>query len=52
MDEAIPVSYSYDLAGKYRNARFVMIKGDDHCYDHHLDQVLEAVSQFMREQLG
>ena len=48
-DEAIPVEYSIEAAGKYADAKLVIINGDDHCYNHHLDQVLEAVEKFMKK---
>lgn len=47
-DEAIPVEYSVKAAEKYKDARLVVIPGDDHCYNYHLDQVLEAVREFMK----
>ena len=46
-DEAIPVRVSEDAAAKYSNAELVVIPGDDHCYNYHLDQVLEAVRAFL-----
>jgi len=48
-DEAIPVDYSVMLKDKYQNARLVIIKGDDHCYNYHLDEVLDAVTSFMKD---
>ena len=48
-DEAIPVKYSVMLKDKYQNARLVIINGDDHCYNYHLDQVLDAVTSFMKD---
>ena len=46
-DEAIPVEYSEQLADKYKNARLVIIEGDDHCYNYHLDQVTSAMRDFL-----
>ena len=46
-DEAIPVVYSEKLAGKYVDAELVIVNGDDHCYNHHLDQVTDAIHDFM-----
>ena len=48
-DEAIPVHYSEEAAAKYSNARLVIIKGDDHCYNYHLDEVLAAIREFTEE---
>ena len=36
-----------DAAARYRNCRLVMIPGDTHCYDHHLDQMVNAVKEWM-----
>lgn len=46
-DEAVPVEVGIDAAKRYRNADLVLIPGDTHCYDYHLDQVLEAVKAWM-----
>ena len=48
-DEAVPFKYGKWLAEQYENARLVVIHGDDHCYDYHLDQVEEAVAAFLKE---
>ena len=48
-DEAVPVQVGIDAANRYKNAELVLIPGDTHCYDHHLDQVVEAVKRWMRE---
>ena len=46
-DEAVPVQCGIDAAKAYRNAKLVLIPGDTHCYDHHLDMVLDAVREWM-----
>ena len=46
-DEAVPVRYSVEAAAAYRNARLVVIPGDTHCYDRHLDRVLEAIREWL-----
>lgn len=48
-DTAVPVQYSIDAAAKYKDARLVIIEGDDHCYHSHLDQVMAAVGQFLEK---
>lgn len=48
-DEAIPVQYAREAAAKYADARLVIVPGDDHCYNRHLDLVLDAVKSFMME---
>ncbi len=51
-DEAVPVEDSIDAAPKYKNCKLVLIKGDTHCYDNSLDEVIDAVKDFMKEQLA
>lgn len=48
-DEAIPCSYARELAPKYKDSKLVIVRGEDHCYDFHLDQVLDAIKLFMRD---
>lgn len=50
-DEAVPVQVGIDAARRYRQAELVLIPGDTHCYDHHLDQVVDAVKAWTRKQL-
>lgn len=51
-DEAVPVEYGIEAAKAYSNAKLVLIPGDTHCYDHHLDQVTDAVRAWLLEQRG
>ena len=51
-DEAVPVSVSIEAQRKYAHANLVLIPGDTHCYDYHLDQVTEAVKRWMMKQIG
>ncbi len=46
-DEAVPVEFSIEAAKKFANARLELIKGDNHCYDRHLDQVTDVVKDFI-----
>ena len=48
-DEAVPVEYGIRAAERYQNCKLVQIPGDTHCYDYHLDQVLDAVRDWMTE---
>ena len=48
-DECVPYEYGEKAAKLYKNARLVTIKGDDHCYNYHLDLVLEVVTSFLSE---
>jgi len=36
-----------DAAERYRNSKLVMIPGDTHCFDNHLDQMVQAVTDWM-----
>ena len=46
-DEAVPLAYAKKAAELYRNAELVIIPGDTHCYDHHLEMVTEAMKAFV-----
>ncbi len=50
-DEAVPVKYGLEAAKRYKNAKLVLIPGDTHCYDCHLEMVTDAVKEWMKEQL-
>ena len=47
-DEAVPLSYAKKAAELYKNAKLVVIPGDTHCYDRHLEMVIEAVKEFVQ----
>lgn len=49
-DEAVPLSYAQRAAELYANAKLVIVPGDNHCYDHHLEMVTDAVRDFLAEQ--
>ena len=46
-DEAVPIEESIRAAKAYDNARLVVIPGDTHCYDYHLELVLDAIREWM-----
>lgn len=46
-DETIPVTASVEFSKHFRDAELVLIPGDTHCYDHHLDQALAAVRDWL-----
>ena len=48
-DEVVPYEDSVDAAKKYKNCEFVTIKGDNHCYDYHLDEVVSALKKYLKE---
>ena len=49
-DEAIPLHYSEELQKMYDDCELVVIHGDDHCYTRQLDQVLDAITEFLKKQ--
>ena len=49
-DETVPVEGARQAAERYRNAELVLIPGDTHCYDFHLDQVTDAVRDWLLRQ--
>ncbi len=51
-DEAVPVMVSIDAAKRYAYAELKIIKGDTHCYDNHLDEVVSAIREWMLRQLA
>ena len=46
-DEAVPVQYGIEAAKAYKHCDLVLIPGDDHCYNRHLDQVTDAVREWL-----
>ena len=46
-DEAVPLSYAKKAEELYKNAKLVVIPGDDHCYTRHLPQVVSALKDFL-----
>ena len=42
-DEAVPFSCAEEAARSFKDARLVVIPNDTHCYDNHLDMVLDAI---------
>lgn len=47
-DETVPVFWGRWAAERYRNADLVLISGDTHCYDNHLDLVTEEVRKWVK----
>lgn len=48
-DESVPVKYAYDAASVYKNCTLKIIKGDTHCYDNHLEEVYDAIGEFLEK---
>ena len=51
-DTEVPMECSVSAAKEYENAKLVLIPGDTHCYDHHLEMVTDAVRDFLKEQIS
>lgn len=51
-DTTIVPQDTIDAASVYDNATLVLVEGDTHCFDYHLDKVVEVVTEFMAKQLG
>ena len=51
-DEDVPVRCSIDAAKQYEDAELVLIKGDSHCFDYHLEEVVEAIRKWMVRRLS
>lgn len=51
-DEAVPVEVGIEAAKRYADCKLVLIPGDTHCYDHHLEQVTDAVQAWLKEMEG
>ena len=48
-DECVPYQTAVDAAKRYKNAKLVTIHGADHCYNNHLDQVFDAIKEYMKQ---
>ena len=47
-DESVPYHYAQELAARYENAKLITIEDEDHCYNYHLSQVIDAVKAFLQ----
>ncbi len=48
-DEAVPFSYAEKALKLYKNARLIPVKGANHCFDDHLDELGAALISFFKE---
>ena len=48
-DEAVPFRYGRETAEAYKNGRLVAIKDANHGYEGHIDEMCEAVREFLLE---
>ena len=46
-DETVPVSCAREASGLYEDASLVVLQGDTHCYDYHMDLMFQAVRDFL-----
>ena len=46
-DEAVPYRCAVEAAAQYADAKLVTVKDDDHCFDSHLDEVTQAMRDFL-----
>ena len=46
-DEVVPCSCSIEAARGYQNAKLVITHDDTHCYDNHLEDVLNAIREWL-----
>lgn len=46
-DESVDVAYGIEVAEKYSNSTLRLIKDDSHCFDYHLDEMVQAVKNFL-----
>ncbi len=46
-DEAVPLEYAKKAAELYANAKLILIPGDTHCFDSHLEMMTDAVKEFL-----
>ncbi len=49
-DEAVPLEYARRAAELYADAELVVVPGDTHCFDHHLEMMTGAVKDFLMRQ--
>jgi len=47
-DETVPLMWSEQAAEQYSSAELAVIKGDTHCYDYHLEEVLTVVQRWIK----
>lgn len=48
-DQTVPIELVRESSKCYSNCKFVSIPEDSHCYDYHLDKVVEEIKKYMLE---
>ena len=51
-DDPSLIQSAKDAAARYKNCQFALIEGDTHCYDLHLDRMVDTVKAWMLRQLS
>lgn len=50
MDDSVDVAYGKEVAEKYNNSTLKLIEGDTHCFDYHLDEMVQTVNGFLKNE--
>ena len=50
-DESVPYQVGVEAAKRYRDGTLIPVHGDDHCFDYHLDKMVEAVKGWLEPRL-
>lgn len=48
-DDAVDVVYGKEVAEKYSDVTLKLIEGDTHCFDYHLDEMVQAIEEFLED---
>ena len=48
-DESVPMEWGERAAKRYKNATFIPIEGDTHCFDYHTDRLRDAVRDWLAQ---
>ncbi|MBO6214025.1 MAG: alpha/beta hydrolase, partial [Lachnospiraceae bacterium] len=48
-DDTVPLECSKEYAKRYNNCKLVITPEDGHCFEHNIDMVTEAISEFLSE---
>ena len=51
-DEAVDVACGIEATDKYKNSTLKLIEGDSHCFDYHLDKMVQAVREYIYESIN
>lgn len=51
-DDAVDVACGIEVADKYKSSTLKLIEGDSHCFDYHLDKMVQAVREYIDESIN